>query len=63
MADLTEAIRLDPRRVDAFYARGIAWYHQKKYDKAIADWDHALELNPNSPSILAERAFGRRVPR
>jgi tetratricopeptide (TPR) repeat protein len=44
--DMTEAIRLDPKNVDAYNDRARAWFDMKQYDKAMADFDEALRLNP-----------------
>ena len=38
IADFSEAIRLDPKRADAYYGRGTAYGHKGEYDKAIADY-------------------------
>jgi tetratricopeptide (TPR) repeat protein len=37
IADLTEAIRLDPKYADAYYNRGEAWLDARNFDRAIAD--------------------------
>jgi tetratricopeptide (TPR) repeat protein len=46
IADLSEAIRLDPKNAKAFYARGLAWDAKKEYDKALADLGEAIRLFP-----------------
>ena len=48
IADFTEAIRLDPNLTDAYYYRGLAYSLTtiKEYDKAIADLEMAVKLNP-----------------
>ncbi len=46
IADLDEAIRLDPGDALAFGNRGIAWWAKKDYDQAIADYTEAIRLDP-----------------
>ena len=46
IADYTEAIRLDPKFVIAYYNRGVAWRKKKECDKAIADYTEAIRLDP-----------------
>ncbi len=46
IADLNEAIRLDPTYAIAYNNRGVAWQHKKEYDKAIADLNEAIRLEP-----------------
>ena len=46
IADFSEAIRLDPKRADAYYGRGTAYGHKGEYDKAIADYSDAIRLAP-----------------
>ena len=47
IADLTEAIRLDPKDAAAYYHRGRAWSLQPEHeDQAIADYDRAIQLDP-----------------
>jgi tetratricopeptide (TPR) repeat protein len=49
VADLNEAVRLDPRDPAAFNNRGSIWDAKKEYDKAIADFNEAIRLNPRDP--------------
>jgi tetratricopeptide (TPR) repeat protein len=46
MADIDEAIRLDPNEAVLYNDRASFWRKRKKYDKAIADCDMAIRLNP-----------------
>lgn len=41
----------------AYQGRGIAYYHLKKYSNAIADFNKAIELNPNSASSYYNRGL------
>ncbi len=54
LADLAEAIRLDPSSPDAFYERGLALARQSPY-RAIADLTEAICLNPNHVRAYAAR--------
>ena len=38
-----------------FFKNGQLFYEQCKYEEAIEEYDHALELMPDSPKILAAR--------
>lgn len=44
----TEAIRLDPNDVVAWYNKGIALKTLTEYDSAIECFDEAIRLNPNN---------------
>jgi tetratricopeptide (TPR) repeat protein len=46
LADLYEAIRLDPYRADAFNNRGLTYSGLQQYEQAIADFTRAIELSP-----------------
>ena len=46
IADLSEAIRLNPKFADAYANRGVAFNSKKKYDRAIVDLSEAIRLNP-----------------
>jgi tetratricopeptide (TPR) repeat protein len=47
IADLTQAIRLDPNMPEGYFCRGMAYYNKKDYNRSIADFEAALRLNPN----------------
>ncbi|MBK8049063.1 MAG: hypothetical protein IPK16_19305 [Anaerolineales bacterium] len=56
--DLTEVIRLQPKRVEPYLNRGIAYYQRNAEGDqatAIADFTHAIELQPRD-----DRAFYHR---
>jgi tetratricopeptide (TPR) repeat protein len=51
IADYTEAIRLDPQKVDdrgdlAYHKRGTVYAERGEHDKAIADYTEAIRLYP-----------------
>jgi tetratricopeptide (TPR) repeat protein len=54
---LSEAIRLDPKRVDAFANRGAAYANKGDYDRAIADYNEAIRLYPNVASTFNNRGI------
>ena len=39
----------------AYYNRGIAWSEKKQYDKAIADYNKALAVDPNNADFYLNR--------
>ncbi|MDD5584549.1 MAG: tetratricopeptide repeat protein, partial [Candidatus Omnitrophica bacterium] len=47
MADANKAIELDPTD-DAYLSRGLVHSNSKDFDRAIADYSHALQINPYS---------------
>src|SRR5262247_2962997 len=46
IADLNEAIRLDPKYADAYYGRGLTYGNKGDLDRAIADYSEAIRLAP-----------------
>ncbi len=50
LADFNEAIRLDPKHVNAYNGRGNAYYDKGENDHAIADYNEAIGLDPNMPT-------------
>ena len=56
IADLTQAIQLDPNYVIAYKNRVRAYLGKRDYDKAIADYTQVIRLEPNSASAYANRA-------
>jgi len=70
IADLNQAIRLDPKNVDAYINRGIAYLNLGnavpwgevelhkivEYEKAIADFTQAIKLDPKNARIYYYRA-------
>jgi tetratricopeptide (TPR) repeat protein len=46
IADLSEAIRLDPKRASAFYNRGVAYRAKGDLGHADADAAEAMRLDP-----------------
>ena len=46
IADLNEALRLDPDNADALCSRGWSWTNLKQYDKSISDYTRAIRIDP-----------------
>src|SRR5262249_62163732 len=48
LADLATAIELDPKRADAWNQRGLIYCdHLAPFDKAVADFSQAIQLQPD----------------
>lgn len=45
----------------AFYVRGAAYFGKGDLERAIADYDHAIRLNPTDKRALAYRALAYRI--
>ena len=44
----------------AYYNRGNAYYDQKDFAHAIADYDHAILLRPHYPTALFNRGLAKK---
>ncbi|MHB8955045.1 MAG: tetratricopeptide repeat protein [Pirellulaceae bacterium] len=51
IAVLTAAIHHDPQDARASYYLGNLWYHNRQYEKAIACWQRARELDPQFATV------------
>jgi tetratricopeptide (TPR) repeat protein len=60
IADLNEAIRLDPRLANAFSNRGYAYNGKKEYERAISDLNEAIRLDPKHSYAFTNRAWAYR---
>ena len=56
LADLDEAIRLDPKFAAAHVARASVYSRRKENDRALADLDEAIRLDPALAVAYSERA-------
>jgi tetratricopeptide (TPR) repeat protein len=57
VADLTEAIRLNPNYADAYRQRGFIRYYLGDLQTAIADYNQAIKINPNYALAYSQRGF------
>jgi len=57
IADLTEAIRLEPDNSFAYYARGLVYKDKNEFDAAIADFTKAIQLEPEEGGNYFYRGF------
>lgn len=55
-SDFNIAVKLQPTMGEAFVNRGGAFVGEQRYDQALADIDHGLELGPEEP----EKAYYNR---
>jgi len=55
IADISEAIRLEPTRPGNFYVRGNHWTRKNDYHRAILDYNDAVRLNPRHTLALVAR--------
>jgi tetratricopeptide (TPR) repeat protein len=53
----TDAIRLDPNDVAAYFNRGLAYDNQHKFDEAIRDYTEAIRLDPNDVAAYYGRGL------
>ncbi len=57
IADLDEAIRLDPNMANAYNNRGNAYSDKGLFDRGIADLDEAIRLDPKNASAYNNRGW------
>jgi lipoprotein NlpI len=57
IADLNQAIRLDPKFALAYSNRGLAWEDKGEFDRAIADYDEAIRLDPKLALAYSNRGL------
>ena len=53
MEDFNKAIELDPNNPDFYYVRGYFYYEMETYDKAIQDYNKAIQLGAHNLPMLA----------
>ncbi len=51
LADCDEVLKRNPYHFGALAGSGQVWFHLEQYDKAIAAWRRALEVDPNLAGI------------
>ena len=52
----SKAIKLNPRFIDAYNNRGVAYAEKAEINLALIDYDKAIELDPESAAVYANRA-------
>lgn len=57
MADVSKAIELDPKLMEAYAFRALGYNRAMQYDKAIADLSTAIELTPERWGLYSLRAM------
>jgi tetratricopeptide (TPR) repeat protein len=57
IADLTEAIALNPKIGTAFFNRGVAYYRKSDAKNAMADFSEAIRLSPTDLNALVNRSI------
>lgn len=57
---LTQCIQLDSTFEEAYLHRGIAYFKQENYDKALNDFEKAYELSPQRSIIWMYKGFAYR---
>jgi tetratricopeptide (TPR) repeat protein len=53
----TSLIEIDPVRTDAYYGRGIAYYHLSKPEQAVVDLSTAIDLEPDKADAYLVRGL------
>ena len=61
LAELNQAIQLDPKATRAYNARGYAYLRQRDYQHALADFDAAIRLQPDYANAYKNRAVTRKA--
>jgi serine/threonine-protein kinase len=59
VADLSEALKLDPFHAQALYWRGVAFSQLGDYPRALADFNSRLRLPPPDPMVYFARGLVR----
>lgn len=55
IADLTEALQINPKNPYAFNSRGDAWLAKDNFDRAFADFEQALRIDPEFTGAMYNR--------
>ncbi len=57
------AIEINPRLAMAYHVRGLVWRVQRQHERALAAFEHAVQLNPSLAPAHAEIGFMRQESR
>jgi len=63
VSDLTEALRLNPNDAESHFNRGIAYGNMGLHERALADFDVTLSINPKNSAAAAAKSFAARMLR
>ena len=63
LADLDEALKLQPDSADALAQRGMVQFQSGAYAEAVADYTGALELKPDQAEVHFDRGVAHAGPR
>jgi tetratricopeptide (TPR) repeat protein len=61
IADYTVAIRLAPKKREAYWGRGQAYFYKDDFDSAIADYTEAIRLDPTWADVYYARSWAYRA--
>ena len=61
IADVNEAIRLDPKHANAYNGRGTVYRAEGDNDRAISDFNEAIRLDPKDPDAYYNRGLAKRA--
>jgi tetratricopeptide (TPR) repeat protein len=57
LADLDQAVRIEPRYAAAYAVRASVWFVKGEFDKAIEAYDQAIKLDPGNAYNYANRGI------
>jgi len=57
IADLNQAITLNPKYAKAFNDRGLTYIRKRQYDRAISDFNKAIGIDPKYDKAYNNRAL------
>lgn len=57
LADFNSAVRLDPKKSDAYTLRGVVFGLQDQYKEALEDFNNAIELNADNVFAYVMRGY------
>jgi len=55
IATLEQAVKTDPKNVDAWISLGNAYFDSRQPQKSIDAYAKALELQPNNPNVITDQ--------
>ena len=61
IADLSEAIRIDPKLFAAYFNLGLARSHKKNFPEAVVDFNEALRIDTQSPEAVLQSNLAQAI--